>query len=248
MKKNLLLIAFVLCPLLVGAQIEYKEEKTKINTIKRDKNYVYGEGIADTEKEALELAEDALRSAINGVVAERESLQDTETIVVNAVKRNSSRLQLKRGAFERVFLYVAKDHIFAAEEVVTIPRGVVEKIEEKAEDVEEAENNTEENVENIVEESASESVHSPLLTQLLRLTDMVSLQNFLKTKKEEHAAMWGNVGSDIKANWYIVAYEGNEVKAVFDKGLNTRLNLLTGEKESLADYSRYKKIWFTLYN
>ena len=42
MKKIILFIVSLLVPLFVSGQVEYKEEKTKINSIKRNSAYVYG--------------------------------------------------------------------------------------------------------------------------------------------------------------------------------------------------------------
>lgn len=250
MKKYILLIGIILYPSLLWGQVDYKEEKTKINTIKRDKNYVYGEGFAETLDEALEAAEQSLRSAILGVISEEESLQDAETVLVNAVKRNSSQIQLKRGTMERVFLYVAKKNILASEEVIAIHRPpALEAEPEISEEIlwVEPDNNEVIVSEEFDSQLAEVDVASPILKQMIRLEDVNSIQNFLKKQKEEHSVMWGNVAADINPSWYIIAYTGNEVKAIFDKGLTTRLNFLTGERESLGKYSQYKKIWFMIY-
>jgi hypothetical protein len=59
--------------------------------------------------------------------------------------------------------------------------------------------------------------------------------------------MWGKVGTEIKPEWYIIAVSGNDIKAVFDKGLNRRKNFLTGENEEVSNYSNCTKIWLTIY-
>lgn len=267
MKRYFLLICIMVLPSLLWGQIEYKEEKTKVNSIKKNSGYVYGEGIAESEMQALEIAEQSLRSAVMGVISEKESLQDAETILVNAIKRNSSQIKLKRGTMDRVFLYVSKDNIFPSGDVMAIHRGeeITFPEEEDADFIEESEEEIdidsdisdfneellaesgETDIEKPVEKEPNAQSDSPIVTQLIRLSDMTSLQSFLKAKKEEHKVMWGNVASDINPSWYIIAYSGNEVKAVFDKGLNTRLNYLSGERESLSNYSQYKKIWFMTY-
>ena len=53
---------------------------------------------------------------------------------------------------------------------------------------------------------------------------------------------------DGKPNWLLVAYEGNTIRAIFDKGLQRRTNLLTGQAEDVADYAGCSKLWFIIYD
>ena len=72
-------------------QIAFKEEKTKVNSIKRSTKYVYGEGIAETEAEAREIAEQNLRQAILQLVSEEKDLLEAEAVLVNAANSREGR-------------------------------------------------------------------------------------------------------------------------------------------------------------
>ena len=111
MRKVLLYILLLFClPVCLSAQVAYMEEKAKVNKIKRSSLYLYGEGIAATVEEATAMAETSLKNAILSEMGENEKLQDSDQILINSIKKHSEKIQLKRGAMERVFLYVEKKH------------------------------------------------------------------------------------------------------------------------------------------
>jgi len=286
--KHIIILLLALSPLLAIAQVDFMEEKNKINSIKKNPDYIYGEGIADTEQEATSMSESALRSEIMRVISEEESLQDTETILVNAVKRNSTKIELKRGSMDRIFLYVSKNNILAGDQVMTIERQrqeitieedngilladeplptnevgeVIEVVDDEVieiEDLEELAENTDEPIEiSIAEIPAEETetktesqvveVDSPILSKIISTPDMAALQAYMKELKADHKIMWGDVRSEINPTWYIIAYTTDgEIKAILDKGINKRTNLLTGEKVELSNYSNTRKVWFIIY-
>lgn len=245
------------------AQVAYVEEKAKVNSIKKNADYVYGEGIADTEQEALELAEQSLRSEIMRLISESKTMQDEETILVNAIKKNSSRIKLKRGTMDRVFLYVEKENILLPQQVMTINRDIIDKEKEDISVVEEdliAEETLliEEVADILMEEETKTETNQPdtpisnenllpTLKALLLCNSKSEFMDYLRKQKEVHKVMWGNVASDINPAWYIGVFTEGKPVAVFDKGLQTRLNLLNGQRESLAGYGKSEKVWFIVY-
>jgi hypothetical protein len=236
-----------------GQAVSNPEEKTKIKNIKNDVRYIYGEGIAESESEALFAAEQGLRSEVMRVISEKESLQDAESVIISAVKKKSSQIKLKRGTMDRVFLYVSKENISSSDQVMEIVLGGETQTDIEP-DVE-----TEEVV--TVELPAETEIKTPerkepketaeqapsVISDILAASDASALQTYLKGQKDAHKIMWGKVGTEINPAWYIIAVSGNEIKAVFDKGLNKRKNFLTGENEEVSNYSNCTKIWLTIY-
>lgn len=258
MKKIILCIVSLLIPIFVSGQVEYKEEKTKINSIKRNSAYVYGEGISETEEEALLQAEEELKKEVTILISEKKNLKEADKIIVQAIRKNTSKVELKRGTSFRIFLYVKKDQIQNADASLVIdnpakipdaPREetTVEELPKDETSIQELEDISQEEdlPEDIVETPVA--ITSLILSQIASCGNTDTLQDLFTRLKEEHKIMWGNVQADIKPAWYILVIDGNRIVAVLDKGLNNRLDLLTGKKVSLGSFSNQKKIWFILY-
>lgn len=258
MKRIYLMILLFLIPVFVMGQVEYKEEKTKINSIKKNSNYVYGEGIAETEDEALRLAEESLMQEVTILISEDKELKEAGKIIVQSIKKNSSRIQLKRGSSFRIFLYVEKKRIQNADHTLIIDNPAKSERDTEAQETEvrvESKQEEEEPADPTLESQPTEvevpanavEFASPILQQIAACSQVDDLSKLFDQLKSEHKLMWGRVQSDMKPNWYIVVLDGQQVKALLDKGLNTRVNLLTGEKVSLANYANDTKRWFIIY-
>ena len=248
---GLCLLGIFFCVSAFG-QIAFKEEKTKVNSIKRSTKYVYGEGIAETEVEAREIAEQNLRQAILQLVSEEKDLLEAEAVLVNAAKQNTSQIKLKRGTMERVFLYVEKKNIFPSENPFIMEQSTPKEEEPEAEVVKP--NVAEKSLPKLngVEIPAETSTTipeavSPTLQGILACQDMTSLRTYLTEQKERHKVMFGDVRQDFKPSWYVIVYEGETIKAILDKGLQRRTNLISGIKEEIGTYSGFPKIWFIIY-
>lgn len=248
-------LSLFLATALMG-QVDFKEEKAKVNAIKRNTQYVYGEGIADTEAEARELAEQNLRQALLQFISEKKDLLEAEAVLVNAAKKNSSQIKLKRGTMERVFLFVKKDNIFPSENPFVISQEPQE--EEAPTDTEVVQDKGTGQVpkeplfafsskEKTADRSVSDKADGTLKS-ILRCENITALRSCLNELKQQHKVMWGELKQDFKPSWYLIPYEGEQIKAVLDKGLQKRNNLLTGEREEMGNYSGLPKIWFIIYN
>ena len=66
------------------------------------------------------MAETSLKNAILSEMGENEKLQDSDQILINSIKKHSEKIQLKRGAMERVFLYVEKKNLLSSDKVVVL--------------------------------------------------------------------------------------------------------------------------------
>jgi hypothetical protein len=258
-------------PLRVCGQVDYVEEKTRINAIKTDTRYIYGEGIADTPEDALMMAEQNLETEVRLFVSKNLPLQDAksaETVAGN-IKKKSQQIKLKRGSMERVFLYVATENISSGDQVkeIALPDGDsterMEPVETETqkETLEPAKTETQTEIPDPAEtekQTATETVEPepvaaapsslpPAISEILATSGMASLQTCLKQQKDAHRIMWGRVTSEINPAWYIIAIADDKIRAVFDKGLNIRTNFLTGKKEDVNDCRSCIKIWLTVH-
>ena len=262
MRKVLLYILLLSClPVCLSAQVAYMEEKAKVNQIKMSSLYLYGEGIAATVEEATAMAETSLKNAILSEMGENEKLQDSDQILINSIKKHSEKIQLKRGAMERVFLYVEKKNLLSSDKVVvldvsssTVPSQEKPATEEAKVDDSAPSGTSSSEVFTPVSEQVPPiqgekvKVDSPLLQELLEQKTVDGLELFMRTQKENHKLMWGNVKSSPNPSWYIVFFSDTTIKAVFDKEKNgVRVNLLNGKEEQMSLYNTDNKVWFILY-
>ncbi|WP_163217701.1 hypothetical protein [Bacteroides sp. 224] len=251
--KHIIACLLMVIPTMIFAQVDYLEEKTKINSIKKNKNYIYGEGMAATEQEALESAESSLRTEIMRLITEKESLQDAETILLNAVKKNSSKVALKRGTMERVFLYVHKDNIMSGGTVMAVDNPVAVAVTKSDEakvivpDSSLEDLVIEEEIVKIENEVNLNEIASPVLRTIVSKKTVADVQKCMQELKAEHKIMYGNVGAEMNPTWYILVYSDQGIEAILDKGMGKRKNFLTGNMDNMNLYGRSKKVWFLIY-
>lgn len=94
--------------LAVPALAQKDAVRTKINEIKRNSRYIYGEATMDTLEEAMELAKDFLRSNIELWVSDYYDMADVQKITVENMMSECQELSLMRGKMYRAFVYVHK--------------------------------------------------------------------------------------------------------------------------------------------
>ena len=116
MKKTLftvlltVLFSLVVSPIGMQAQSISKQ----INDIKRDSTYLCAENTDETEAKALAVAQELLEKQIEEFVAEQRHLRRAANVIVKDVANAAERLKMSRGQMVRVFLYVKKTDIIAA--------------------------------------------------------------------------------------------------------------------------------------
>jgi len=104
MKKLSMLVLLIATCLAVGAQ---NSVLGKINKIKTDKDYIYGEATLSTEDDARELANEMLVREANNWASHVCDTEDVD-LDADAVTELAESLDLPRGNMVRVFVYVKK--------------------------------------------------------------------------------------------------------------------------------------------
>ena len=137
MRNLIILLTLILFPLTVGGQSISKQ----INDIKRSSKYLSAEATLETESKAYELANELLAKQISEFIQEKGGLQNANTIIVKNVAGKIEKMQMKRGTMSRVFLYVQKSDIIAADNIRVIENNSRKNVIEKSEKTEESEDN-----------------------------------------------------------------------------------------------------------
>lgn len=92
-----------------------EDTKTRINRIKRDTAYLYGEATMPTREEAMTLAKDFLCSYIEQWIAETRDTQKIRSVVAKELISDCEELSLMRGSMYRAFAYVRKSDLYAVD-------------------------------------------------------------------------------------------------------------------------------------
>jgi hypothetical protein len=200
----------------------------------------------------LKAAEGSLTTEINRFISENPSLQESKSVIAGNVRKNSSQIRLKRGEMSRIFLYVNKENISASSAVIEIPVNRTENLKEKAVEaapLPEIPETAAPDEKSVDEQPAT--VDKPdvpkIISDIMAANDMTALQTSLDGWKRTQQIMYGKVSTDINPAWYIVVVADGKVKAVLDKGINSRRNFVTGETDDLKNYDKYNKIWLIIY-
>lgn len=91
-------------------------------------------------------------------------------------------------------------------------------------------------------------VPSSALESILAEKSVKNLEELMRSLKDEHKLMWGNVRSTVNPKWYVIVYSGDEVKAILGRETNgVRMDLLSNRSDALENYVSDSKVWFVLY-
>lgn len=98
----------------------------QINDIMRSNEYITAEATLETEAKAYELAEELLSKRIEEYVNEKKTLKNAPNVIVKDVAGKAEQLKMNRGTMTRVFLFVKKDDVMAADNtrVLVQPKNV----------------------------------------------------------------------------------------------------------------------------
>lgn len=113
-------LAFVIIPTFSFGQSVSKQ----INDIKRSSQYISAEATMETEAKAYELAEELLGKQISEYASAQKSLKKAPNVIVKDVAGKAEKMQMNRGTMVRVFLYVKKSDIIAADNTRVLVQNV----------------------------------------------------------------------------------------------------------------------------
>ena len=229
MKTNRLLSVLVAMLVAAFATADGNDEtKKKINSIKKDSQYLYAEATASTEDEAHDIAEEILYDEINEWAAKKKKLQNSASLAVNNKQSLWTTISLPRGNMFRSFIYVKKSDILPVENSEVI--GNANVVPDKAE-----------TMESTVEEIWPEAVTT--LAGCTEYTDLAAKIKQMKAEgKLESYARYAQLDNPEACYLAIYNKEG-KVLAILSPGSDRR-NVATGRPDGVKNYSGCGAIGF----
>lgn len=204
------------------------ETKKKINSIKKDSQYLYAEATASTEDEAHDIAEEILYDEINEWAATKKKLQNSASLAVNNKQSLWTTISLPRGNMFRSFIYVKKSDILPVENSEVI--GNANVVPDKAG-----------TMESTVEEIWPEAVTT--LAGCTEYTDLAAKIKQMKAEgKLESYARYAQLDNPEACYLAIYNKEG-KVLAILSPGSDRR-NVATGRPDGVKNYSGCGAIGF----
>lgn len=237
MKLRTLLICLLACLPLAMLEADNNDDiKKKLNSIKKNSLYIYGEATAATEEEAHALAEEILYDEINSWAAKKRKFQKSADFAVNNVKSLCNTLSLPRGNMIRSFIYVKKSDIIPVNNLEIISNTKAEGMEEsKVERISSSSSST---------AAAAAVAATPMrvpscIQKLIRYTDYFEMVDKLKEMKAagkvKSHARYANL--DNPEVCYLVVYSrAGKVVAILTPG-SERRNVATGKVDAVSNYS-----------
>ncbi len=254
-----------------GVVFAQESDTKKINTIKRNSQYIYAEATMDTEAEAYQVAEELLTTYVSEYIESRKKLNQAENVIVKDIASSCSKIQMMRGEMYRVFVYVKKTDIIPADNAITlvktevpaspadtatIPPAQVAGAPEPLAPVAETPEPTAPEAE--VTEQPIPAAEAPKLNQAWQqaaidellaaksLTDAKMLMNRLRVEfKIKRYGTYDECKNPSECFWLIASDEG-KVLTILGPGMTQRTNFKTLQYDSLQNYTGKNAIWFTL--
>lgn len=227
MKRKLFIILCACVPLSMMAQ---DDMISKINAIKMDTTYLYGEATLKTQEEASSSAKHNLQMSIMEWV-ERETNNPCRLIMTPLVKSADS-LITKRAKMIRFFSYVKKESIKSR----LLREGVRMGNEPLRPDTIPIPTDDSMNKSSVLEQI----MQAKSFYQLKRIIEPLSAQGKIRSYGK-YATMTQPSDS------YLIIYDPDgDIRAFLGKGSSSRKNLVTGQDDSEHNYSGCGAIWFQL--
>ncbi len=247
MMKRFLLLLTITC---VGIPL-FGQGSKKMNSIKRNSNYLYAESTMPTEKEAFDIASELLYQQVKEYAEGKKSFQNRD-ILIRDIAQVRDSIQLQRGDMVKVFLYVKKSDIVDVENVTIIPNesddNPIEKLRSGV--------NSEEEKDGISGAGADASYKLAVAWQQQVIDQLLAADSYPKAKAllsrmkaEFKIKKTGPISTCNDLNQaYLLVGRNNAVITVLgpEQGGRTDFHLL--KKVSLDNYSGSDIVWFSFSN
>lgn len=245
----------------------------QINDIKRNSQYICAEATMQTEAEAYELADELLAKQISEFVSDHKSLKKATNVIVKDVAGKAEKIQMNRGAMTRVFLYVKKSDIIAADNTRVLVQAADSAEPTKLAEVGETNKNVEQidesfvsQVEEVEEVEASDSCSNAeigyvddlglpykwqeeLIKDLLDCSnkaEAIELMNRLRAERKLKKYGAANTCLNPARSFWLIFDDNENVVTILGEGNAERTNFRSLTKDSLDKYSGMGAIWFTM--
>lgn len=192
--------------------------KARINQVKKNPNYIYGEATLPTREEALASAKDVLLFNVNSFVREKPDSVALLPVSIPSVVDSCEVLETTRGSMARVLAYVQKSSICKMDEIV---------IEEKPRFS--AKEEFEQSVANIPD--------------LFVMYDVLDSETW--SSRCKYGKVKTNMNPEEIGESYLVIFSPDDyvISAVLAPKSENRRNLVTGSPDSTRNYPNCQAVW-----
>lgn len=259
MKKILLLLAVLGgWSGIMWGQDASSEIKKQINKIKKSQSYLSAEATMPSEEEALKTANELLVSEINDWVKTKRNSDKVQQIVLQDITTCTDKMNMKRGANFRAFVYVKKSDIVLIKgegQIVLTDNEqgndlqALSEISEPMKIEKEKPVSKEGKVEAAVVEKIEGNRAETSLKKILGAKTMEDMKSIFAGLKADDAIRYGAYPSDdiSSGNYYLLFYaRTGEIKAVVAVEEDKLSDVNTKQAVKLSDYSGYGAYWFEL--
>lgn len=260
MKKHLLTLALLLA---VSAAALAQSVSKQINDIKRNGDFISAEATMDTEAQAYQVAEELLSKQLEEYVGEQKALKKAPNVIVKDVAGKAEKLQMSRGTMTRVFLFVKKSDVIAADNtrVFVQPKNTPAKetvAKKKAEESKSAPQPAVAPQPAPVTEATEgdQSLRLQKAWQQTVIDDLLACANVTEARAkmnrmraELKLKRYGSPDTcknPVKSFWLI--FDGEEIITILGPGTADRTNFRSLTIDNLKNYSGKDAIWFTMSN
>ena len=254
------LITCILTMSVVLATFANDNQVARINAIKKNSNYIYGDATMPTLADAVSFAYETLQEEIQEW-AQRDSI----TIKVkSAIEINSlaDTIMTRRADMYRVFAYVKKsDLIQSADTIKTEPQPTIkdephanidkQPVSKPKKPSKSKDSMVNDSIKQVLKHRFGGKKHyqSDALLRIKEAKNFFELKEIMLPLKEKGDIIDYGKYATIKhpEQCYLIVYDpAGNIRALLDKGGEIRKNLKTGNDDSISNYRGCGAIWFTL--
>ena len=246
--KRLYIIILALSVVMGSLGSDWRLEK--INSIKKNKNFLYGEATVSSQELATTLAYEQLQNEVFAWL-------QNDSITIRDINRLADTVMVRIVNVYRVFAYVEKAKIKSvstdtvqADTVPAIKETPIEKALEKKDST-------------LLTDSVRQVIHkrffgpegkmrqrqNDALLRIKKAKNFFELKEIMQPLKEKGDIIDYGKYATAKhpESCYLIVYDpAGNIRALLGKGKDERPNLKTGRKDTIKNYRGCGAIWFTL--
>lgn len=265
--KKLISITIFLSVVLTVSAID--RQQARVNDIKKNREYLYGEATMPTQEEAASVAYEQIQHEVLNWATDRVS-RPIDNVSLKAINNLVDTIVLRRADMFRVFAYVKKDDLMplfydkgivqddSLDTGVTKPDSqtlvdtvVINQLSKPLE-VSTTTKQQKTMVDGKVKQELFQHFVGPkdgVLRKIAGARNFFELKHILPPLKADGSIInYGKLATaENLEDCYLIVYDiAGNIKALLGKGEDTRPNLKTGKEDRLANYRGNGAIWFTM--
>ncbi|MDE5571541.1 MAG: hypothetical protein K2I86_05780 [Prevotella sp.] len=240
------LVATILVGCIVSALWAADGHLQRINAIKKNADYLYGEATMAVQADAASLAYEQLQKQVFDW-AQRDSIT-LKVRSVTEINRLADTLMMRRAEMYRVFVYVRKSDLT---EPSVQPQDTLATDSVKPMSTDSVKSLVNDSVRQVIRQrfSGKKNRQNDALLRIKEAKNFFELKAIMQPLKERGDIIdYGKYATAKQPEQcYLIVYDpAGNIRALLGKGDNVRKNLKTGSDDGISNYRGCGAIWFTL--